>query len=103
MVSSSERNTSDNNFSDFNFGPTVVGFFGKIIDGKGDVPQVDILHINVAQRRWVLLLYQLLEDADSFSLVDFDSEHPIGIITDKKAVERETLRKIKSCGCLDHF
>ena len=64
------------------------GIFGvKIVDGKGDLPEVDVLRINVAQRRWVLLLNQVFEDADIFVLRNFDSEHPIGIVAKNKAIE----------------
>ena len=45
----------------------------------------------------LLLLYQLLEDADIFSLGDFDSEDLLQVITENKAVERETLGGIDSC------
>ena len=72
-----------------------------IVYGKGDRPQVDILHINVAQRGWVFLFYQVFEDADIFGVLNFDSEHPIGFITVKKAVERKKFSG--SSGCLDHF
>ena len=60
----------------------------KIVDGKGDLPDVDILHINVAQRRWVFLPDQIFEDADIFVLQNFNSEGPVGVVTEKKAVER---------------
>ena len=53
--------------------------------------------------RGLLLLNQVFEDADVVSLRNFDSEHPIEVITVKKAVEREKLCGIKSRGCLDHF
>ena len=45
--------------------------------------------------RGLLLLNQVFEDADIFSLVYFDSEYPIGVVTAKKAVEREKLCGIK--------
>ena len=51
----------------------------------------------------LLLFNQIFEDADVVSLRNSDSEHPIWVITEKKAVEGEKLRGTKSPGCLDHF
>ena len=39
--------------------------------------------------RGLFLLDQVFEDADVVSLRNFDSEGPVGVITEKKAVERE--------------
>ena len=57
----------------------------------------------MVEARGLFLLDQVFEDADVVSPRNLDSEHPIGVITEKKAVEREKLRGTKSRGCLDHF
>ena len=49
----------------------------------------------------VLLLNQIFEDADIFGLLDFDSECPIGVVAENKAVEREKLYLIRSCNWPD--
>ena len=46
--------------------------------------------------RGLLLLDRAFEDADVVSLRNLDSEHPIGVIADKKAVEREKLGWIEN-------
>ena len=51
----------------------------------------------------LLLLDQIFENADIFGPGDFDSEHPIGVITNNKAVEREKLREVRSRECLGYF
>ena len=75
----------------------------KIVDGKGDLPEVDVLRVDVAQRRWVLLLNQVFEDADIFGLRNLDSEHPIGIVAKNKAIERKMLGGIEGNDGLDLF
>jgi hypothetical protein len=57
----------------------------------------------VVEVRGFLLLNQVFEDADIFGLRNFDGEHPIGVITENKTVEREKLRLIKNYDCLDLF
>ena len=46
--------------------------------------------------RSILLLNQVFEDADTFVLWDFDSDKPIRVITEKKAVEQKKL-----CGIIN--
>ena len=75
----------------------------KIVDGKGNLPEVDILRINVAQRRCVFLLNQVFEDTDFFVLRNFDSEYPIGVVTENKTIERKELGGIRSYDRLDPF
>ena len=53
--------------------------------------------------RGLLLLNQVFEDADFFVLRNFDSEYPIGVVTENKAIERKELRGIRSYDRLDPF
>ena len=48
-----------------------------------------------------LLLNQAFEDADIFVLQNFDSKHPLGIVTVNKAIEWKKLGRIKSYDRLD--
>ena len=66
----------------------------KIIDEQGDLPQVEILCVDMAQRRWIFLFNQVFKDADIFVLRDFDSEHLIWPVAKSKAVKGEKLSRI---------
>jgi hypothetical protein len=78
-------------------------FIDVVIHGYGDIPEVEIKCSDVIKVRSLLLLNQLFEDADSFVLQNFDSEHPIEMITENKAVEREKLSGIEKWKRLNYF
>ena len=81
---------------------TSVQQLGESWNGdRQNLPEVDILHINVTQRQCIFLLNQVFEDADIFNLRNLNSENLIGVVTENKAIERKESRGIKSYDCLD--
>ena len=62
-------------------------FRPKIVNGKGDLPQVEIRCIDMVEARGLLLFNQVSEDADIFVLRNFNSEGSVGVVTENKAIE----------------
>jgi hypothetical protein len=60
---------------------------GKIVNRKGNLPELEVRGINVTETMGLFLLDQFFEDADVVGLRNLDSEHLILSITDNEAVE----------------
>ena len=56
----------------------------KIIDGKGDQPVVEIFCGDMVKVGGNFLLNQGFEAADVFVLQNFDTEGPLGVVTENK-------------------
>ena len=59
----------------------------KIVDRKGNIPELDVCGIDVGKPDWSLLLHEVFEDADVVGLRNLDSKHLILRITDNEAVD----------------
>ena len=57
----------------------------------------------MVEARSLFLLNQVFEDADIFGLRNLDSEGPVGIVPENKAIERKKLGGIKSYDRFDLF
>ena len=60
---------------------------GEIIDGKGNLPELEVRGIEVAEEMRPFLLDHFFEDADVFAFRNLHSKHLILRIIDNEAVE----------------
>jgi len=60
---------------------------GEIVDRKGNLPELEVFGIEVAEEMSIFLLDHFFEDADIVGLRNLDSEYLILIVTDNEAVE----------------
>jgi len=59
----------------------------KTVDRKGNLPELEVRGINMAETMGIFLLDLVFEDANVVCLRNLDSKHLIFHITDNEAVE----------------
>ena len=60
-----------------------------IVDRKGNLPELEVRGIEVAEEMRLFLLDQFLKDANVFALRNLHSKHIIFFVTENEAVEQE--------------